>query len=124
MAIFEVYTWTAVPAFAAEHEAVIDKYLFLLKLLKSKIGKLISLRYLSAGFGRGNPLGGRILIMEYENFGAYEEFQNELVKREDYQGFQRAWSKLIIPSTLHAQLWMDRNRGAWFSGKGTEIQPA
>ena len=124
MAIFEIFKWTAVPVYAAEHEAVIDKYIFILKLLKTKIGKLVSLRYLSAGFGAGNPLGGRILMAEYENFTAYEEFQNELVKREDYQGFQQVWGKLIIPSTLHGQIWVDRNRSTWFTGQGTEIQPA
>ncbi|MHA2101884.1 MAG: hypothetical protein ACW981_00540 [Candidatus Hodarchaeales archaeon] len=125
MAIFEVFNWTTIPQLATEHEAVIDKYMFVLKLLKTKIGKLISLRYFSQAYGGDNsPLGGRTLMLEYENFKEYEEFQEELAKREDYQGFQQAWGKLIIPSSLRASIMTDRARNSWFSGNGTEINGA
>ena len=124
MAIFEVFNWTCIPQVAAEHEAIIDKYLFILKLLKTKIGKLISARYFSHAYGENNsPLGGRVLILEYEDMTAYEAFQSALSTREDYQGFQKAWGQVIIPSTLRASLWVDRNRNAWFAGQGTEIIP-
>jgi len=111
------------PDLAAHHEAVVEKYLFILKLLKTKMGKISSVKYFSHGYGDGNPMGGRILMVEYLSFHDYEEFQEALAKRDDYQGFQAAWSKLILPSTLKSSIWFDRSRSSWFSGQGTEVGP-
>lgn len=125
MAVFESFTWTTIPQLTAEHEAMLNKYMFVLKLLKTKIGKLVSVRYFSQGYGGDqSPLGGRMLMLEYENFRSYEEFQEELAKREDYQGFQQAWGKVIIPSSLRSSIHFDRDRNSWFSGKGTEVNAA
>lgn len=125
MAIFEQFNWTILPRFAAQHETVMDKYAFILKLLKSKIGKLESFSYFNFMYGEGNsPLGGRMLLLEYESLQAYDEFQTKLMKREDFQGFQGAWSQLIFPETLRSTLLSDRNRSLWFNGKDKEIQSA
>ncbi|MHA2365439.1 MAG: hypothetical protein ACXAC7_15895 [Candidatus Hodarchaeales archaeon] len=123
MAIFEKFSWQTHPKLLAEHEAVMEKYAFILKLLKSKIGKLVSFRYFSHMYGEGNsPLGGRMLLLEYESLQSYDEFQEKLIKREDYQGFQSAWSQVILPHTLRATLLSDRARGIWFNGQGTNVE--
>ena len=63
-----------------------------------------------------------ILLLEYESLQAYDEFQEKLVKREDYQGFQSAWSQVILPHTLRSSLLSDRARGIWFNGQGTNVE--
>ena len=75
MAMFEVFNWTANTLALPQHESVISKYLFVLKLLKTKIGKLQSVRYFSQAYGGdSSPLGGRTLMLEYDDFKSYEEF--------------------------------------------------
>ena len=119
--MFEVFNWTANTLALPQHESVISKYMFILKLLKTKIGKLQSVKYFSQAYGGdSSPLGGRTLMLEYDDFKAYEEFQVELSKREDFQGFQQAWGKLILPSTLRAQIWSDRNRNEWIDSDTEE----
>lgn len=123
MAIFEQFTWVTHPRGMAEHEAVMEKYAFILKLLKSKIGKLVSFSYFSHMYGEGNsPLGGRMLLLEWDDLRAYEEFQEKLIQREDYQGFQQAWAQVILSHTLRSTLLSDRSRNMWFNGKGTEVK--
>jgi len=118
MAIFEQFTWTIRSGGLGAHEAVMEKYAFILKLLKSKIGKLVSFSYFSHMYGEGNsPMGGRVLLLEYDDLEAYDEFQGKLIQREDYQGFQQAWSQVILPQTLRATLLSDRSRNMWFNGK-------
>lgn len=122
MAIFEMFTWSVKPAYLNQHEAVIEKYAFILRLLKSKIGKLVSFKYFNFMYGEGNsPLGGRVLILEYEDLASYDEFQEQLVKREDFQGFQSAWGQLLNPNSLRASLMADRSKDLWFHGSGTEL---
>lgn len=122
MAIFEMFTWNVKPAYISQHEAVIDKYAFILRLLKSKIGKLVSFKYFNHMYGPNNsPLGGRVLILEYEDFASYDEFQEKLIQREDFQGFQGAWGQLINGNSLRATLLSDRSKDLWFQGLGTEI---
>jgi len=122
--IFEQFTWIVKPQGLAHHEAVLEKYAFILKLLKSKIGKLKSFKYFNHMYGEGNsPLGGRMLLLEYDSLQAYDEFQETLIKREDFQGFQSAWGTLIFPETLRSSMLSDRSRELWFNGKNTEINP-
>ncbi len=122
MAVFEMFSWNVKPAYISQHEAVIEKYAFILRLLKSKIGKLVSLKYFNFMYGEGNsPLGGRVLILEYEDLASYDEFQDKLVNREDFQGFQSAWGQLINANSLRATLMSDRSKDLWFQGNGTEI---
>lgn len=124
MAIFEMFQWSVKPAYISQHEAVIEKYAFILRLLKSKIGKLNSFKYFNFMYGPDNsPLGGRVLILEYEDIQAYDAFQEKLIQREDFQGFQSAWGQLINAGTLHASLMADRSKELWFEGKETEINP-
>lgn len=122
MAVFEMFSWTVHPRVVAEHESVIEKYAFILKLLKSKIGLLQSFRYFSHMYGGDiSPLGGRYLLLEYESLGAYDKFQEKLLEREDFQGFQKTWGQLILPETLRSTLLSDRSRDWWFGGEGTEV---
>ena len=122
MPIFEMFTWSVKPTYITQHEAVIKKYAFILRLLKSKIGKLVSFKYFNFMYGPDNsPLGGRVLILEYDNLQAYDEFQEKLILREDFQGFQSAWGQLINAGTLRASLMADRAKDLWFSGTATEI---
>ena len=122
MPIFEMFTWSVKPTYITQHEAVIEKYAFILRLLKSKIGKLVSFKYFNFMYGPDNsPLGGRVLILEYDNLQAYDEFQEKLILREDFQGFQSAWGQLINAGTLRASLMADRAKDLWFSGTATEI---
>ena len=121
--IFEQFTWTVHPRGLAHHETVMEKYAFILKLLKSKMGKLRSFRYFNHMYGEGNsPLGGRMLLLEYESLQAYDEFQEALMQREDFQGFQSAWGQLIFPETLRSSMLSDRSRQLWFNGEDTEIK--
>lgn len=116
MAIYEQFNWSVKPAYISQHEAIIEKYAFILRLLKSKIGKLVSLQYFNFMYGEGNSsLGGRVLILEYDSLQAYDEFQEQLIKREDFQGFQSAWGQLINPGTLRASLMADRSKDLWFN---------
>ena len=120
--IFEKFSWTIKPQGLAHHETVMEKYAFILKLLKSKIGKIKSFRYFNLMYGEGSPLGGRMLLLEYESIQAYDEFQEALMQREDFQGFQTAWGQLIYPETLRSSLLSDRSRQLWFNGEGTETK--
>ena len=123
MAIFEQFTWTIRSGGLGPHESVMEKYAFILKLLKSKIGKLVSFSYFSHMYGHNNsPMGGRMLLLEYDDLEAYDEFQEKLIQREDYQGFQQAWSQVILPQTLRATLLSDRSRDMWFNGKETKVE--
>ena len=120
--IFEQFTWTVHPKGLNHHETIMEKYSFILKLLKSKIGKLRSFRYFNHMYGEGNsPLGGRMLLLEYESLQSYDEFQEALMKREDFQGFQSAWGTLIFPETLRSSMLSDRSRQLWFDGNGPKI---
>ena len=122
MAIFEQFTWNVKPAYISQHEAVIEKYAFILRLLKSKIGKLVSFKYFNFMYGPDNsPLGGRVLLLEYEDLQAYDEFQEKLIQREDFQGFQSAWGQLINANSLRASLLADRSKDLWFQGENTKI---
>ena len=122
MAIFEQFTWNVKPAYISQHEAVIEKYAFILRLLKSKIGKLVSFKYFNFMYGPDNsPLGGRVLLLEYENLQAYDEFQEKLIQRDDFQGFQGAWGQLINANSLRASLLADRSKDLWFQGENTKI---
>ena len=122
MAIYEMFTWSVKPAYISQHEAVIEKYAFILRLLKSKIGKLTSFKYFNFMYGPGSsPLGGRVLILEYDDLSSYDKFQEELIKREDFQGFQGAWGQLINGDSLRASMMSDRSRDLWFHGSNTEI---
>lgn len=122
MAIYEIFQWSVKPAYLAKHEAIIEKYAFILKLLKSKIGKLVSFKYFNFMYGPDNsPLGSRVPFLEYENLTAYDEFQEKLIQREDFQGFQSAWGQLINADSLRASLMSDRSRELWFQGHETEI---
>lgn len=117
-----MFQWSVKPAYISQHEAIIEKYAFILKLLKSKIGKLTSFKYFNFMYGEGNsPLGGRVLLLEYEDINAYDEFQEKLVVREDFQGFQSAWGQLINAGTLRASLIADRSPNLWFHGTGTDV---
>ena len=122
MAIFEQFSWSVKPSYISQHEAVIEKYAFILRLLKSKIGKLVSFKYFNFMYGPDNsPLGGRVLLLEYEDLSAYDEFQEKLIQREDFQGFQGAWGQLINANSLRASLLADRSKDLWFQGDNTEI---
>lgn len=122
MAIYEMFQWSVKPAYLTQHEAIIEKYAFILKLLKSKIGNLISFKYFNFMYGPDNsPLGGRVLILEYSDLASYDEFQERLIQREDFQGFQSAWGQLINADSLRASLMSDRSRELWFKGSETEI---
>ena len=122
MSIFEMFEWSIKPAYITQHEAVIEKYAFILRLLKSKIGKLISFKYFNFMYGPSNsPLGGRVLVLEYESIQAYDEFQEKLIQREDFQGFQSAWGQLINAGTLRASLMADRSKDLWFSDEVSDI---
>jgi len=122
MPIFEQFTWSVKPAYIRQHEAVIEKYAFILRLLKSKIGKLVSFKYFNFMYGEGNsPLGGRVLLLEYDDIQAYDEFQEKLIQREDFQGFQSAWGQLINAGTLRASLMADRSKDLWFQGANADI---
>ena len=68
-----------------------------------------------------SPLGGRVMILEYENLASYDEFQEKLIQREDFQGFQGAWGQLINANSLRATLMADRSKDLWFEGLGTKI---
>jgi hypothetical protein len=110
MAVVSVETYIVEKATFVEHEKFINQVF--LPTVKKLDKRLKSISYFSciAGAQDVGPMGGRMMISEYDSLADMEKSTQELQASEEGRKLSDRFSELINTSSHRASLWIT---GSW-----------